>query len=309
MDFAAWLLSLGLNFTPHWTALAALITVIAGLRRAGLAALLGAATAVIGAAIQLHAGSGITTPQSDADQAGGPTLRVMSFNILYNNDDMAEVAAMIAAQDPDIIAFQELQFSQRDRLGEIAAAYPHRLGAHSAIWSKLPGRELTPDFAALKPWRHVFAEMKFEGSTLRVFATHVPRPLPYAVNSANRDALEEAGTLLGIWRPDLALGDFNATRFMPRLRNFLVQTQLKLPENGWRTGTVPVWVPTFAALRIDHIATGPCWRIARHWTAAPAGSNHRPVIADLAPIAGPDCPSWSASQASDFPPAAAAAGP
>lgn len=59
-----------------------------------------------------------------------PVLRVMTYNILYSNEDYAAIAAVIQSQNPDLVALQEVQPAAMAALQSLLQAqYPYTLMA------------------------------------------------------------------------------------------------------------------------------------------------------------------------------------
>lgn len=286
MAQAAWLLALACNFAPHLLIAALALLLIALWRRQRLAIVCSTVAACLTATIVVH-GLTVSDPRATRPDDAAK-VRLMTFNILYNNRDMPAVARLIRRESPDIVVFQEFEPRQKRALAPLAAGYPHRFGGHTMIWSRLPARRIEPRLIELPRWRHVLAEITTpDGEALRVLATHMPRPIPLRRSRLQEDALGWSAVLSRAYSVDIAAGDFNATRYMPRFRQFLRAAGLRAEPLGLATGTVPVWVPPPLGLHIDHVLTGRCWRIANRRTGSPAGSNHRPLIAEL--VRAPGC--------------------
>ena len=59
-----------------------------------------------------------------------PVLRVMTYNILYSNEDYAAIAAVIQSQNPDLVALQEVQPAAMAALqSRLHTQYPYSLMA------------------------------------------------------------------------------------------------------------------------------------------------------------------------------------
>ena len=91
----------------------------------------------------------------------------------------------------------------------------------------------------------------------------------------------------GAARPVLLAGDFNTPPQSVRFRQEWGGYTDAFSSAGWG------WGYTFftrnAAVRVDHILTGPGWHCDRCWVGPDVGSPHRPVLADLVwpPADGP----------------------
>ena len=99
------LLELVNNFAPWWYApVPAMVLTGLGLRSRALT-LAGLASA---AAFGMTWGP-LFAPRAETAAASGPSLTVMTLNVLYENPKHAELAAAIEAEDPDVVALQELE--------------------------------------------------------------------------------------------------------------------------------------------------------------------------------------------------------
>ena len=81
----------------------------------------------------------------------------------------------------------------------------------------------------------------------------------------------------------IVMGDLNMTRASKRFTNFLKETNLytyvsyKHPTFTW-----PAFLPKFFGIQIDHVLFSENLKMTRKKTANDFGSDHRPLIVDLA---------------------------
>jgi endonuclease/exonuclease/phosphatase family metal-dependent hydrolase len=210
---AAWPLVAALAYTPY-VALASLVPLgaAAGLRAWRPLAVLGACTVVLAALVLPRAFPAASPP------AAGPTLRVMTVNMLAGAGDAETVAAIVRDHRVDVLTVQELTFSGVDALAAagIDALLPHQevragTGAEgSGVYARLPftpAPGLEPDSYFEMPG----VRIEVPGAEpVELLAVHPVPPLPRQVPTWSR----ELGDLPPA-TPDGAVrilaGDFNAT--------------------------------------------------------------------------------------------------
>lgn len=278
-----WTALLATHFRPH-LALAALLLLSASLWLGRRRAALLLAVTLIANGWFVAAAALRTAPVAGA---GGTLLRVMTFNIGYANRDYAALEAAIMAVDPDLLLLSEVLPHHAPLLQALAAHYPYRAlpGAEGS-----QGEALYSRHALGTALRHRAGEsaslwevdLRLEGRSLLVYGGH---PLP-AMNAdldrVQRDwYLLTAATLAArpAGRPMLLLGDLNATPWSPRLLELLQVADLRW--SGYWLGTWPSVLPGWAGLPIDQILSSPEVAVAATFVGQAAGSDHRPLIADL----------------------------
>jgi len=225
---------------------------------------------------------------------GRPVLELFTHNLFGLNYDMDRVAAVIAAEDPDIVAVQEYFAEQREALhGILAAHYPY--SAHCAggkranigLYSKLPFEQAatgTCSESAAGGGRVARILGRFtlsDGTRFSVMTTHLDWPLPLARQQAEMAELAEA--VRSSEGPLLLVGDFNSTPWSFALSRLAAEGGLARQTHG--NPTYPLlfyylgdWRPTLPFLAIDQVMTrGPVAVHALH-AGAPTGSDHLPVV-------------------------------
>lgn len=230
--------------------------------------------------------------------ASTPSLRVMTFNVHYTNEDVAGVARLILTESPDLVAFQEFTHPFASRLiTELAAVYPYALLDH-AEWPRLGLVSRYPLAALSTPpdaWRTQVARWATPEGEVIVWNVHS------SPSVGQRGWERQRQTFLAIARevkataePIIVLGDFNTT---DQAQNYQLLGEHLTDVHravGWGFGfTFPgrwrdPWplplhkVPLIPILRIDHIF------VSRHLLPEEThvvpegpGSDHLPVVATL----------------------------
>jgi endonuclease/exonuclease/phosphatase family metal-dependent hydrolase len=245
-------------------------------------------------------------------------VRILTYNVhrcvgVDRRLDVARVAEVIAAQQPDIVALQELDVG-RARTGGVDQAHrlAQRLGMAfhfnaafrveeelygDAILTTLPERLVKagpipthPRFNRLEPRGALWVSVDLGGAELQVINTHlglVPR-------EQRGQALALAGAdWLGAARGPLVLvGDMNATPRAGAYRTFAAR--LTESRRAARLAhRAPTFPSTFPVLAIDHVFVSEGVSVERVRTPldplSRMASDHLPLVVDLnvAPRAAP----------------------
>lgn len=243
----------------------------------------------------------------------GRSLRVMSWNVLFSNNDVASVSQTILDQQADVVGVQELGYWQASKLEQLLAKrYPYRVlhpgGAGGlGVWSRYPIVQADET----KPWgvgcscQRMLLDV--QGQRIQLINAHPQAPqyklrywkpvrwipfllIPRSFNAAEQDVPIHTivGNVQSRSAPMLVIGDFNTSDRQPNywlLRKYLKDAYreagtgfgLTYPNDGH--GGEKVWVPPL--LRIDYIFYSRGIAARHAYTFAAPASDHRPVIADL----------------------------
>ncbi len=243
------------------------------------------------------------------------TIKLLSHNLFGVNWQMELVAEEIAAEDPDILAFQEYFSGQYSRLhGMLIKDYPYffRCGggrrAFVAIYAKWPF-ELTNASSCPRnvPLRsdalgRIAARFALEdGRTFSVMTTqlnwpiqvsplfneemNLPERLGATYERQERELAELAGAVRSMEDPLVLAGDFNSTPWSYALRRFVSEAGLTRQTRNMMTYPTIFylgdWVQTLPFLPIDHMMSSPGIVVHSIRTGPPAGSDHLSLIAEF----------------------------
>lgn len=118
------------------------------------------------------------------DPATHPDLRVVTFNILNDNDDLPAVLAVIDRFEPDIVAIQELTAARApDFRSALVDTHPHSIvakphpGGTTALFSRTPMTTTELDFGIDRP--AVLGTTTIDGHDIVVVSAHL-NPAYYA---------------------------------------------------------------------------------------------------------------------------------
>lgn len=290
-----WLMvaELAVNFQVQW---------FAGMFLCGLGLLVlrrwwSSATLLCGAAIAASAIAPIYFPGAPQPvAASAPQLRIMSFNVLGMNRAHAEVLAEIRQHNPDVLIIVEYTLHWEQALAPLKSEYPHQIeqprwhGFGIAIFSKLPLNDagIVESMPLANDLPVVTATVDFAGKPLQVFGVHLINPIGEARRELRGEQFAALAKHLGGGSAErILLGDFNCADWSSEFRGFLRATGLRDSRQGF--GVLPSWSPQgleILSIPIDHALVSQGLVVLRRATGNKAGSDHRPVIVDLAWRAG-----------------------
>ena len=211
-----------------------------------------------------------------------PNLRIVSMNLWVDNRDLKQTAKFLLASNADVIVLQEVLCAASDPLfDDLRAAYPHIHRKNErcfgqAILSKHPmvatGRE---DYRHRQPiW--LWAEIVLGTQRVRITGVHLSHPTQPLDQVANMGRLSNYAK--DVATPHIIAGDFNLTPYSWLLNKFAYRSSLR------RSGTFTASWPGHRAypfFLIDHVFVSKEFLRANFAVGANAGSDHRPVTADL----------------------------
>ena len=226
-----------------------------------------------------------------AASSQSPRLRILMANVLVDNHDYAALADLIHETRPDVVGLVEVSPEWVRGLADVARMYPYRVeipfgAAGLALWFKQePERLDPPRLPCPDGWPYLRASFRFAGQTRHLWLIHPASPLRRRGEHPGFPELEGLGPLI---RDDggstIVMGDFNSTDGSPYFREFLATTGLRDSRLGFgRQGSWPAWSPYKIA--IDHALVSPDLAVVARRLGPSIGSDHFPLIVDLAPSA------------------------
>jgi endonuclease/exonuclease/phosphatase (EEP) superfamily protein YafD len=228
---------------------------------------------------------------SQAAPAGAIPVRVVSANILLDNDRIGDLAAELVASDADVIVLQEVTPEHLASMqgSDLWATYEHRL-AHA-----LPGYQgglilsrfafSTDEVVDLGGSPMLRATIQTPSGALDIIDMHASAPINAENTAVWLRQLDELTTIAADTSlPHLVIGDFNATLDHEPLRR-VVASGLRdaVREAGWGYGaTWPRWDGVIPSLmRLDHALVSAEVSVLSVTTQTSAGSDHRRLVVDL----------------------------
>ena len=237
-----------------------------------------------------HVGWSAPLVDTADDATASPNLRILTMNLLATNRRISDVATEIMAVDADVLLLQELTPRNHAALAAAGAldgyrhavAHPRLNSTGSAIYSRLVLEEGHVWSVGDTPMTR--AVLVVAGRRVRLFNVHTTSPLTRAW-SWNRELRALAAEVNVEDGPVLLAGDFNATRDHAGMRRLLRTNLVDAHDETGRAGAA-TWPAgrrlTPALIRLDHVLVGDGIVPVRVRELAAHGSDHRPVVADLA---------------------------
>ncbi len=221
----------------------------------------------------------------------GETIRLYSANLWARNTDVEAIGRSIRAADADIVVLIELGDAPAARLDDILAGYPHRVttpridrpsgAARSVIASRYPLREFDRRYDGLHA---VSAAALTPLGPVNVVGAHLTRPWPFQYQWGQLTQVQALGRRLSpLQDPVIVAGDFNSVSTGRVGRMVRDETGLR-PASGW-LGTWPAALPGPLRITIDQVWVSDELAIRARSLGRPTGSDHRPVIVELASAA------------------------
>lgn len=242
-------------------------------------------------------GSAFTAAPRDADH----DLRVASFNTFVHVSGERHVLDLVGRVAPDVLVLQEVFPPRQAQLASLLAdAMPHHHVEQSqgvggvGVWSRHPITDVRLVDEAFDVSRTTFVvTLDVDGRPLQVVPAHLISPCPTCGASIlERLELEgevrraEIGMVLDALDPSVptvVAGDLNSNERSVAYRQ-LARAGFRDPQREVGEGMGFTWpadrrVPAF--LRIDWILVRDLEPV-RAWVGDAGGSDHRPVIVDVA---------------------------
>lgn len=223
-------------------------------------------------------------------EIAAPTIRVMSFNLLSQNEEYGAVVAFIAENQPDVVLLHEASLPWESAMEsasldyEVVRARSDNLIFGTLVLLKHPSRVTSYGFTETAP-RALEIAYRPPGwdEEVLILSSH-----PLSPANAERAGLRDAQ--LGFaadWASRqqgafMVVGDFNATPWSWPFRRLVRIGNLNNSQNGFGLQA------TFAAnsnwlfrVPIDHLLYSDELRVLDRRLGPPMGSDHFPIVVDL----------------------------
>lgn len=224
-----------------------------------------------------------TTAPPDA-----PRVRVLGMNVLTKNSNGAQALEVIRAAGADVVVLQEISPKWMESLAPLRETHPHVIAQPQednfgiALFSRLPLERAHVFWSRNGVTPCIRAEVLVAGRRVLLLAAHPPPPVG-AWRTARRN--DQFGDLRDLVRahegPALVVADFNAAPWNPNLRGLAREAGLRVPpaviNPSW-----PSLAPRWLRIPIDLVLPTRHWQFAAYHTLPAFGSDHLPVLAELA---------------------------
>lgn len=218
-----------------------------------------------------------------------PVLRAMAANVYTGNRDTTLLLDLVREEHPAILAVLEIDRRWAQVLRELEQDYPHHIQRPRqdnfgiALFSQHPILSQRVEHLADSDVPTIFATLDFHSQPVHVVVTH-PLPPVSRVYAASRNRHMEAlgERVAALEGPVVVLGDLNATSWSPVFADFVRATNLQDSRRGF--GIQPTWPAGAWHLRIaiDHVLVSPGLVVTQRRVGPTIGSDHLPIIVDVA---------------------------
>lgn len=217
-------------------------------------------------------------------------IRILAANVRYRNQDYARALDLIEIENPDIVGLLEVNNAWIDGLAVLHETYPYHViwpeeGAHGlALFSRIPIEELgTSPYREGTQLTAISVATEFMERPVILTLAHLIAPTtPRRAAIRNRQIRTVAGTVRADQEPDtILIGDLNITPWSP---HYSVLQQAGLDNAALGRGYVATW-PTVAGsfgIPIDHVLLTNGFHVQQFRAGASFGSDHLPLVADVA---------------------------
>jgi endonuclease/exonuclease/phosphatase (EEP) superfamily protein YafD len=267
-------------------ALAVTLLAVAGLirRHPRLALVFGCLAIAQAAPLFRYAGANPVPP----DARSPLRLRVLMANLLEDNVRHEDLDRLIRRERPDVVGLEELTPDWVAGLASIRGEFPYRaelpIGARGmALWFRDRPEVIDPPAGPLpggSPFLH--AEFAFAGRVRHLWLVHPLMPL-YRKGLAELPAL---AAIIGRTQGSrIVIGDMNTTEGSPLFSDFVRATGLRDSRLGF--GRQPSWPSDWPyRITLEHAFVSDDLAVAARRLGPSIGSDHFPLIIDLAPASG-----------------------
>jgi len=214
----------------------------------------------------------------------GVAVRVLLLNVHTESTTYAEVRALIAAEDPDVIALVEVSRTWLDELAPALARYRQRIEAprDDNAGVALYARDALGGTVEGGDRPTIVGELAIDGARFAVTLLHPFPPLTDARLAQQEAQLAQvAGWAAASTLPTLVMGDFNTAPWTRVFARFVGRSRLCDSRTGF--GVQASFPATSALLRIpiDHLLASCAIGVRDRRIGGDVGSDHLPVIVDL----------------------------
>ena len=290
---AAHLCELATHFRLYYAVFAFALALIFAARRAPRWALAAAGCLAVNAAFILP----WYGPRPVQPAPGAERLRLLHYNVNARNRRSEELFALVRAEQPDLVVLNEVNWPWAAALEELKATMPYahiapqREPAGTAVFSRRPFAEDRELRLGPNPAPSILVRVPAGTGVVSILTLHPTAPDERdGLIERNEQLRAAAAVLQELPAPRILIGDLNVTMWSPYYADLERETGLRNARRGF--GVRPTW-PTqlrllpFLMIPIDHCLVSPEITVTDLRAGPAIGSDHLPVIVDLAIENGP----------------------
>jgi endonuclease/exonuclease/phosphatase (EEP) superfamily protein YafD len=217
-----------------------------------------------------------------ADSVPGrpPALRLVTFDLGADNDRFDDIADFILGTGADIVLLQEVSCSAAERLiPKLRAAYANAFVsadgcAGQALLAKRPWASVGQVITGTRKPLLVSARFQWNSTIFTLTGARIADPLAPAEQATDIERLRAHLATQGA--AQIVAGALNLTPFAWKL------AQLESAGFGQHATYLATWPAAWPLLLMDNVLSTDGIASVRVATGPPLGSDHRPLIADIA---------------------------
>ena len=279
-----WLFEITTHFLPQQLALVAFCAAMIVAQRSRP---LGAAIIAAFVTVSLVQKPGYIRHSSEAS---APVLQVISFNVLYENDNYAEVEKWLlkslSRENENIVLLVEASEDWTRGMAELKKKLPYHIervpspAFGMALYSSVPLDEVKIEQMEPISPPVVTGKVKISGKEVRLYGVHTLPPTGQDWFEARNKLLATLGEAVKAdATPTILMGDLNCSPWSPKMR--LLTNSGKLVDPFEQLMRPHTWsaLPGLVTTPIDHILHSK-ELVAKDVAVGPhMGSDHRPLVA------------------------------
>jgi endonuclease/exonuclease/phosphatase (EEP) superfamily protein YafD len=280
-----WPIELAAHLRVQYFLILASLALLSLAAKRRVAAALFSAFALVNGAVVLPSFPGVAA----VAQAGEASLRLMLVNVRGSNRDHSGVLAAVRDASPDVVLFEEVNPRWFTHLSSLSADYAFSVSDTRednfgiALFSRLPLIEPRVESIGSADVPSIVTGLHFDGEVIRLVGTHPVPPVSRAYAQQRDEQLLRIGDLLSSLEPPyILLGDLNTSPWSHTFERLLDAGELLDTARG--RGLQPTWPAVFWPLLmpIDHCLVSRDLRVLGRRVGPFVGSDHYPLIVDLA---------------------------
>jgi endonuclease/exonuclease/phosphatase (EEP) superfamily protein YafD len=235
----------------------------------------------------------LASPPFSEPGNGAPVCRLVSLNLLHQNQEHDAVVSFLIRSQADLIVVTECTEQwQAVLLSGLKAShpyssvdvYPQWIGTR--VFSRTPLQAATdrPHFRTIPDAEKLMAVTTiWDNRSIVVAAIHASSPINESRFRDRNDFLALIGNVSEqVVDPLVVAGDFNCTSASPYFQAMLQRSALRDSRIGfgWQPSW-PAWLVPALRIPIDHVLINEHWRVRQREIGPAVGSDHLPVIVEL----------------------------
>ncbi len=218
-------------------------------------------------------------------------LRMLSCNIYHENENHDEFISLVREVDPDIFVVIEFTPQWQVALEKLGESYPYQileprlLGAGVGVYSRVKLND-TRIFQLTQKTVHdcpvIRARLTIADRSVSMFTVHALSPRFPDFQEIRDEEIRELADLVNDYQGEkFVVGDFNATTWLPIMREFMRTTGLNDSRQGF--GIQPTWPQSvlLARIPIDHVFVSNGIAVHSREVKSSIGSDHFPIVVEL----------------------------